>query len=349
MKLSEITGGRENNLDVIRFCAAVLVILCHAFPISLGEGHVDILGRLTEDQIHFGNLAGCIFFFYGGFLICKSAERLQKAGPYFKARILRIIPCLAVVTFVLAFVAGPILTELSPGDYFTNPGTFRYLLNSVMVLVHNLPGVFQENIYNPTVNGPLWTLPVEFLCYIMCFLALKLHFVNEKNARWMILMFAAGYLGAVKVLAGSQVLSAALRPVGLFFAGMVYYIYREKIIIRPWLAGVCGVLLAAAAAVHLLEPVIFFCFPYLMAWLGFGTRRKCSGFARRGEVSYGMYLCGWPIQQIICQAFGGQMNPYLNAALTVPLAVLCGFLLNRLVEQPLGRRFARQPEKKRQK
>ncbi len=346
MKLSEITGGRENNLDIIRFCAAALVILCHAFPVSLGEGHVDILGRITDDQIHFGNLAVCIFFFYGGFLISKSAERLQGAGPYFKARLLRIIPCLAAVTFGLTFLAGPILTKLSPGEYFTDAGTFKYLLNSVMVLVHELPGVFQDNIYNPTVNGPLWTLPVEFLCYIMCFLAWKLHFLNEKNARWMILLFAAGYLGAVKLLAGSGVLSAALRPVGLFFAGMIYYIYREKIVIRPWLAGVCAVFLAAAARVHFLEPVIFFCLPYLLAWLGFGTKHKFSGFARRGEVSYGMYLLGWPIQQMICQVFGGRMNPYLNTVLTLPAAVLGGFLLNRLVEQPLGRRFGQHPEKK---
>ena len=81
MKLSEITRGRENNLDFIRFWAAALVIFCHAFPISLGGENVDILGRLTGSQMHFGNLAVGIFFLYGGFLISKSAERLPGAKP----------------------------------------------------------------------------------------------------------------------------------------------------------------------------------------------------------------------------------------------------------------------------
>ena len=336
MKLSEITRGRENNLDFIRFWAAALVIFCHAFPISLGGENVDILGRLTGNQMHFGNLAVCIFFFYGGFLISKSAERLQGAKPYFKARALRLFPCLAAVTCLLALVAGPILTELSLGEYFKDMGTWKYLLNSVMVLVHDLPGVFGGNIYNGTVNGSLWTLPIEFLCYIMCFLALKLKFLNEKNAKWMVLLFAAGYLAAVKLLANSEVLSAALRPTGLFFAGMVYYVYRDKITINAWVAAVCAAILAASAAFHLLGGAVFFCFPYIMMYLGFGTKRKLSGFAKKGEISYGMYLCGWPIQQMVCQGFGGRMDPYLNALLAFPIAVLCGILLNRFVEQPIG-------------
>lgn len=337
MRLSEITKGRDNNLDIIRFVAAVMVIFCHAFPISLGGDNVDALGRLTNNQIHFGNLAVCIFFFYGGFLICKSAERLQNRKAYFKARALRIFPCLAVVTLVLTFIVGPILTEWSVGAYFTDRSTYQYLLNAVLIPVHNLPGVFEGNIYNATVNGPLWTLPIEFLCYIMCFIALKIKFLEQKNAKWMILMFAAGYLGAVKLLSGVALLSAALRPTGLFFAGMVYYIYRDKIVIKPWIAAVCAVILAVSAAFGVLGIAIFFCFPYLMMYLGFGTKHKLSGFAKRGEISYGVYLCGWPIQQIICQNFGGQMNPYVNVLISLPIAIVCGALLNRLVEKPLGR------------
>ena len=147
MTLKEVSADRNNNLDLIRFCAALLVILCHAYPISMGEGHMDLLGRITGGQIHFGNLAVCIFFLYGGFLIAKSAERLQTAGAYFKARIFRLFPCLIAVTFFLSFLAGPCLTTYSLGEYFSQRGTYQYLLNSIMVLTHNLPGVFEGNIY----------------------------------------------------------------------------------------------------------------------------------------------------------------------------------------------------------
>ena len=337
MRLSEITKGRENNLDFIRFLAAVMVIFCHAFPLSLGGDNVDILGRLTNNQIHLGNLAVCIFFFYGGFLICKSASRLQKGTAYFKARALRIFPSLAVVTVVLAFIVGPIITEWSIGAYFTSKDTYKYLLNALLIPIHNLPGVFQGNSYDATVNGPLWTLPIEFLCYIMCFLALKMKFLEEKNAKWMILLFSVGFLVASRLLSNVSLLSAALRPTGLFFAGMVCFIYKDKIVIKPWIALLSAVILVLSAVVGVLGIAIFFCFPYLMMYLGFGTKHKFSGFAKRGEFSYGIYLCGWPIQQMVCQSFGGQMNPYVNVLLSLPIAVICGFLLNRLVERPLSK------------
>ena len=67
------------------------------------------------------------------------------------------------------------------------------------------------------------------------------------------------------------------------------------------------------------------------------TRHKLSNFAKHGEVSYGVYLCGWPIQQTICMLFGGQMIPVVNFLLTLPFAICGGYLLHRFVEQPAAR------------
>lgn len=336
MTLSETSKGRNNNLDFIRFLAAVLVILCHSYPISMGADHTDLLGRLSNGQIHFGNLAVCIFFVYGGFLIAKSAERLQNAGAYFKARILRIFPCLIAVTFVLAFIAGPCLTTLSAREYFTRKGTYQYLLNSIMVLTHDLPGVFEGNIYGQTVNGPLWTLPIEFLCYIMCFIAFKLRFIREKQMKWSIPLFVAGYFAVKLVLGGNELLASALRPIGMFYAGMLYYVYREKIRLR-WQAALLSLAaLAAFTYMGVLDSTIFVFLPYLLFYIGYGTKHKFNNFAKHGEVSYGVYLCGWPIQQIICMQFGGAMEAWKNFLLTLPLAVLCGYLLNKLVEKPIA-------------
>lgn len=346
MTLKETSKGRNNNLDFIRFIAASLVILCHAYPISMGKEYTDLLGRITNNQIHFGNLAVCIFFLYGGFLIAKSAERLQNTGAYFKARILRIFPCLIVVTFILTFVAGPILTTYPAGEYFSRKETYQYLLNSVMVLVHDLPGVFEGNIYGQTVNGPLWTLPIEFLCYIMCFLALKTGFMNEKRMKWTVPLFAAGYIGIKLLLGSNELLASALRPVGLFYAGMLYYVYRDKIKLKWQIAVLSFLALVLCTYVGILGGTIFLFLPYILFYVGYGTRYKFSNFAKYGEVSYGMYLCGWPIQQILCMQFGGTMKPLVNFFLALPLAVLCGYLLNRLVEMPIGKYMKKQEDKK---
>lgn len=337
MTLKETSQGRNNNLDLIRFVAALLVILCHAYPISRGQEYTDILGRITNGQIHFGNLAVCIFFLYGGFLIGKSAERLKTASAYFKARILRLFPCLIVVTFLLVFLAGPCLTILPLGEYFSNRGTYQYLLNSVMVLTHNLPGVFEGNIYGQTVNGPLWTLPIEFLCYIMCFLVWKIGFLNEKWMKWTIPLFVAGYIGIKLVLGTNALLTSALRPAGLFYAGMLYYVYRDKIKLRWEGALVSFLALIFFSWRGLLDVTIFVFLPYVLLYLGYGTRHKYSNFAKYGEVSYGIYLCGWPIQQTLCMQFGGKMMPLVNFLLAAPIAILCGYLLHKLVELPVAR------------
>lgn len=337
MNLSEASKGRNNNLDLIRFIAAAMVILCHAYPLGLGEGYTDILGRITNNQIHFGNLAVCIFFFYGGFLIAKSAERLQTTGAYFKARISRIFPCLIVVTFVLTFIVGPIVTTLSLGDYFSQKGTYQYLLNSVMILTHNLPGVFEGNIYGQTVNGPLWTLPIEFLCYIMCFIVLKMGLLNEKRMKWTVPLFAMGYIGIDLILGGNELLQSALRPAGLFYAGMLYYVYRDKIKLKIGIAALALAALSICTYMGFLDETIFVFLPYVLLYIGYGTEYKISNFAKYGEVSYGMYLCGWPIQQILCMQFGGSMKPILNFVIALPIAVVAGFLLNKLIEKPIAK------------
>lgn len=40
----DVIKGRDNNLDLIRFIAAMMVIFSHAFPLSLGvRGGVKII------------------------------------------------------------------------------------------------------------------------------------------------------------------------------------------------------------------------------------------------------------------------------------------------------------------
>lgn len=336
MNLEQVSKGRENNLDVIRFLAAISVIACHAFPIALGEGVPDPLSALTDDQLSFGSLAVGIFFLYGGFLICKSMCRLKTAKGYFKARILRIFPLLMVVTLVLAFAAGPVLTELSVSDYFRNTGTYRYLLNGILILQHNLPGVFVHNIYGQAVNGPLWTLPIEFLCYIMCYVLYRLKLLEKKNMKYAVVLFSAGCIG-VKIISGRlPALSPMIRPMGLFFAGMLYYVYRDKIKMRLSWCAVSFAGMIVSLIFGIFPYTVFVFFPYFFLYIGYATKKKFSGFARHGEISYGMYLCAWPVQQIVCQLFGNEMNPYVNFIITVPIAIILGFICCKAVEEPIA-------------
>ena len=178
--LQNVSKGRENNLDFIRFCAALLVIVSHAYPISQGVETVDFLAQFTNGSLGLGALAVSVFFTYGGFLICKSMFRLQTGKKYFCARIKRIFPPLMIVIFCLTFVVGPIVSNLKWEAYFSQGSTYKFLLNAILIPIHDLPGVFTNNIYPNVVNGALWTLPVEFFCYILCFAGYKLRLFQSK-------------------------------------------------------------------------------------------------------------------------------------------------------------------------
>lgn len=213
--LESISRGRNNNLNLIRFIAALMVILGHSYVATTAGKEHEFMCIITQNQLDFGGLAVSIFFVYGGFLICKSMHRLENAKYYFKARIIRIFPPLIFVTFVMAFIVGPIVTELSIDSYFTSVGTYKYLLNSFMILVHDLPGVFLENMQT-AVNGPLWTLPVEFLCYIACYIMYKMGLLDKKNAKYTVIPVVVIYIISYKILGVVPLLREALRPAVLF-------------------------------------------------------------------------------------------------------------------------------------
>ena len=157
---------KSNNLDFMKFLAAWLVIVHHSFDLNVSKG--EWIKVITGQQLDFGTMAVSLFFLASGIFIAKSIERNQSAGKFFRARFRRVWPPLAAVV-VLSVIMGAFVTTLPLGQYFTNSMTWRYLLNAVFVLQHNLPGVFENNVFGSAVNGALWTLPVEVLCYVGCY------------------------------------------------------------------------------------------------------------------------------------------------------------------------------------
>ncbi len=62
--------GRSNNLNLLKFIAAVLVVFSHAYGIT-GHGD-DPMMWLSRGQMSFGGFAVAIFFFASGFYVTKS-------------------------------------------------------------------------------------------------------------------------------------------------------------------------------------------------------------------------------------------------------------------------------------
>lgn len=325
----------STNVNFIKFIAAVMVILSHAFPLTSGTSDQEWFNILTNGQYTMGGVAVSIFFFYSGLLITKSLEKNASAKHYFINRVIRIIPPLMLVAALSAFIMGPLVTSLPVGEYFSNSGTYLYLLNGVLILIHNLPGVFEQNIYLSTVNGSLWTLPIEALCYVACFIIFQLK-LNKKLPMKILTCLSIPFSILILVLSRQMDLGmiySITLPVLMFFAGMVYYVFRDdiKMDYRYLLLAILIIIIANLTGTLLLG--LFLGFPYILAYVGFGCKRISDKLGCLGKISYGIYLCAFPIQQCLVWRFGGTMNQYTNMILAVPLSMFGGWLLYEFVEK----------------
>ena len=336
MKLFERMSGISTNVNLLRFVAASFVIFCHSFYVAAAKE--DPFSVFCMGQTNFGGMAVAVFFFLSGFYVTKSLNRKSDVKEYFKKRFVRIFPQLWIVVLLSVFVLGPLLTVNTLGEYFTDKQTYMYLLNGLLIPTHNLPGVFAGNIYGATVNGSLWTLPVEFAAY--CGLAVILIFSkqilkNEKHQKWLhlvtvIVLFVAFVV--IDKIIKSDFLVTVLRPMIIFFMGALYCDYSEKIVLSMPAAIVMLAALVASCKTGLLSYAMILFLPYIIVTMALGTKQiKFS--PKIFAVSYELYLFGWPVQQILTHIFGGQMNPYLNWILTMPIAVILAYALFITIEK----------------
>ena len=319
--------NRENNLNILRFFAALLVIFSHAYVLTTNE--TDPIAKATRGQTTGGQLAVLLFFFFGGLLIMKSMESKKTAKAFFSARVKRIFPPLWIVVLLCAFALGPILSTLSFPDYIRNGGTWKYLLNGLLIPIHPLPGVFEGNIYGPAVNGSLWTLPVEFACYILCWLFYRLGLTEPRKALICTPLVIAAAAGGWILTRNNPVLQSAVLPVLFFYLGMICYLFRTRIPMNGALALAAAALLVLSVFCGVFTAALCIFYPYILLYLGFGTRVKLSGFGQKLELSYAIYLTAFPAQQTLVQFHPG-MSPLVHfllasciaAAVSVPVTLL---------------------------
>jgi peptidoglycan/LPS O-acetylase OafA/YrhL len=334
MTLEDGIKIRSTNINLLRFICAALVIISHSSAVA--EGKIDLLSTWLGGQCNIGGAAVAVFFFLSGLYVAKSISNSSGIREYFIKRCRRIFPQLWIVVLVSAFILGPIVTTLSPAKYFRSSETYKYLFNMLLLPVHNLPGVFSGHP-DSTVNGPLWTMPVEFLCYIilaLIFFALKRK-NTEKNSRAYLAITILSYVFYLylSVVLKNDFLISIGRPIICFFVGMTAYEYRKKIRLHP----ISGIVLLVALFLLKLDPLfnafMVFIIPYAVVSIGLGLP-QLPVKNRVFNCSYEMYLLGWPIQQLVIEKLG-RMSAVENWLIAIPIDIIVGYLLYELTEKIL--------------
>lgn len=176
MQLVEIP--RKNSFTLIRFILALIVLFRHCMDSSVQPAFVPVKSFFASQD------AVCLFFLISGLLVTASCERSPSVTAYAAKRLRRIFP-LYLVAVVGAALLLCLASSLPAACYFTDSRFWKYLFwNSLTLnfMQRTLPGVFEGNPYNASVNDALWTVKIELFFYLC--LPLLCHILHRLKARW---------------------------------------------------------------------------------------------------------------------------------------------------------------------
>jgi peptidoglycan/LPS O-acetylase OafA/YrhL len=323
----------QNGFGALRLALALAVVVSHAF--SVVSGRVDDEPLALSTGFTLGEHAVNGFFAISGFLVTMSFDR-RGWRDYLVARTLRIVPGFVMATLVVGFGFGLAFTTLTAAAYLSDAGLWRFLSQTLTSFRANtsLPGAFAENPFRFPM-GTIWTLKYEVLCYLGVIglgLAGLLRWPRLALALLMGLVIAAL---AREIIApqGGKGVETALRLPLIFMAGGVAYLFRDSLRLAPsWLA-LAGIFLVLLAPTPAYKPALYLFSVHLMLVAALHPLSARLLPEPRDDLSYGIYLYGWPVQQGLVSLFPKAMALALLAPAVLITAGLA-FASWRLIEKP---------------
>ena len=354
----------------LRMMGAVLVIIEHSWSLIDPENP-----SMFPAEWHVGEIGILAFFAMSGYQVQQSWEGDPSWWRFAGRRIVRIVPPLAVMILCTVFVIGPIFTTVGLGEYFSSGTTWTFVTGMFpIVIYHLLPGVFEDNPSNYSVNPSTWTLPMEIIGYTgIILLGLLVAFGVSRlilpivaialAVQQGIFMSTIGEWGSGGYLFASP-LNFLVKFLCAFVLGMTMYRFRDKIPQLPKVAfGLLGVWLlinfvltpSATEATPGwdgpgITPVpLILLNQYVMALVAvYGAITWANHWPKRLERpgnwvlgSYGMYIWAGILQSTFVAI--GIQNRWGLLAISLPVAYFVGLLSWHYVELPTQklRRFFR--------
>lgn len=324
-------SSRDNSLNAVRLVLAAAVVLAHSWALGgYGSSAFTWLGANSVNG----------FFALSGFLIAGSRLR-NDFGTYMVRRARRIFPgfwvCLLAVGFVFAPIGG-----LIGGQGWSPTHSLSYVLdNSTLVLfARDIGDTLAASPVQSEWNRSLWSLMHEFIAYVVCGAALGIAWVRRNLA------LAAGFAVVALPMAAwsvgdfdgpAHMINDGLRLLSFFSAGVLAYALRDRIPTSHLLAVLAAVVVVTAgfSSELVLNTLTAIPLTYLLLHVGATWR---TAIAAKEDVSFGLYIYGWPVQQVLGMLGLGTLVPVpvfalTSLACTFPLAVASW----RLVERPAMR------------
>lgn len=335
---------KRNSLNLIRLLLATTVLFAHSyFILGVPFEQQPLLGNQ-----HYGAWAVAAFFALSGYLITASRQRTRFAD-FLILRIGRIVPAFLVCIVVTAAVFGPIahfVLHGTLGGYLrTAPSPMNYIFSNMFldVRLFAIGDTLSTVPYPNAWNGSLWTLYYEFLCYL--FVGVFLIYTRARSAVWPI---AVAFVASVVVYARidwiltfvdgnfSFKLLAMLLP--YFLGGALIRMLSPKVGLH-WIPGlgslilvVLGIQFGPIWTAQLLSPLL----AYGLLWLS--TVVPQPRWVARNDVSYGLYVYAFPVQQLLAVLGLTFLGPIAFSAVALVLTFGLAIASWYAIERPALRR-----------
>lgn len=322
-------SSADNNFNLARLFLASSVIYFHGFGLVAQKGVSDPVQRaFFPNGLTIGGTAVDLFFLISGMFVAQSYFRDRNIFKFAIKRVMRIFPGLFVCIAATALIAVLIEYPEQIGGYLMLPTFWDYVLgNSTLHLQWEIDGIFQNHTL-AAINGSIHTLPTEAKMYAC--LALTIGFFGRRS-----LALLYGALGFLVMLLFFPAVAPWLQmplqgqmPSICFFAGVVVFAVARHLVINLPIV-IAAITLNAMAPPQIEHATFIFAASCLVLWVSCLPKMGKT----EADLSYGVYIYGWPSQQFLLSLYPG-WDPYTHFAASMALALGFAALSWRFVEQP---------------
>lgn len=336
---------RRNNFGALRLILALFVLLSHTFAAYYGDDSAqEILLRASHAQMDLGAFAVNAFFAISGYLITLSWLRTPRMKTFLMKRVLRIYPGFIVASIVSLLVIAPLA-----GAHWSVAFAPKQILYSIVRLMllsaPKAPGSF-AGVPQDVLNMSLWTIRYEFICYLLVPLLVVLLSKSGYVRSGITILYLAllgwhASQGSYLVNTGSLdfpiIGSFDIWPkfLAYFVGGMVLAFNADRIPFRHWIAALS---LAAMVATAIYGKYFFIVTAvagmYLVYYAAYQQNVKLFHIGEKVDLSYGVYLYAWPVQNLLVYHFKPTIGAWTTAAITLFITLMLAALSWYLIEAP---------------
>ena len=306
----------RDNFDACRLILAIAVIYSHSFALA---GQAEWI--VYDHSI--GAMAVHGFFCISGYLVCRSFNASTSVWSFLAKRALRIAPAL-----VVACVASHALW-VTFDRYATNP----------------IPYIS---------NGPVWTLSWEAACYALCAALGVVGILQQRAfmpffaAAWLVFAFHSGERD-------SSAITVIVPMFMLFLGGAAVAVHEQSFDLRrvfPFAATVLVIAYIPSAVtwifdmgkgIFLFGPKVSdiqirnLAYVLVLPVVVITICKYTKPIRIPVDVSYGTYLYGWPVSQVIvaiCIKNGFAVKPIPLFTATLAITLVVAYVSWLAVEHP---------------